>query len=95
MFTLSAARRAHNDARGPSSRSWNQPDTLLKNTTLLRYGQATAPTITADRDEMAALVGYASSDEDDDIPPEKPAEVGGCYYSRIEKARILTNQNVH
>lgn len=28
---------------------------------------------------MNSLVGYGSSDEEDDIQPERPVKVGDCY----------------
>lgn len=32
------------------------------------------------RIKMSGLVGYGSSDEEDDIPPERPAKVGLCHF---------------
>lgn len=40
---------------------------------------------------MNALVGYGSSDEEDDIQPEKPAKVGSCYTYGTEKLWMPTN----
>ena len=40
---------------------------------------------------MSGLVGYGSSDEEDDVPPERPAKVGDCSYSRTGKQWIPTN----
>ena len=33
---------------------------------------------------MSGLVGYGSSDEEDEVQPERPAKVGSCYYNRLK-----------
>jgi hypothetical protein len=40
---------------------------------------------------MSGLVGYGSSDEEDDIQPERPAKVGDCYYNLDWEVWIPTN----
>lgn len=41
---------------------------------------------------MNALVGYGSSDEEeDDVLPQRPAKVGICQYHKTAKIRIPTN----
>ncbi len=38
---------------------------------------------------MSGLVGYGSSDEEDEIQPEKPTKVGDCYLTRTGKDGCL------
>lgn len=38
---------------------------------------------------MSGLVGYASSDDESDMQPEKPAKVGDCYYRLTGKHGYL------